>query len=145
MKKHASDFVQSQAVAVTRTPGSSFHRRFKREIVSFLAVTAVMIATVSLSSCAGVTSASAPGGNTSTPGAGILSPASSSLNFGNVTVGSSAMQTVNVTNTGTAAVDISQAAVTGTGFTMAAGNSPAVLAVGQSATMQVQFAPTAGG
>jgi hypothetical protein len=47
-----------------------------------------------------------------------------------------------VTNTGTGAVDISGAAISGGVFTVIGGNASSSLAVGQSATVQIQFAPT---
>ena len=80
-----------------------------------------------------------------TPGTGILSPNTNSLNFGNVAVGNNVAQSVNVTNTGTAAVDISQATASGSGFSIMSGSSPSTVAVGQTVTVQVQFAPQAAG
>jgi len=57
-------------------------------------------------------------------------------------MGNTAAQSLSVTNTGTEAVNISQAAISGSGFTVTSGNGAATLAVGQSATVQIQFAPT---
>ena len=48
-------------------------------------------------------------------------------------------------NTGSASVTISQAAVTGTGFTMSGMSIPATIAAGQSASFSVNFAPKAAG
>ena len=56
--------------------------------------------------------------------------------------GSSATQSVSVTNTGTATVNISQVTISGAGFTVVGANASTSVPVGQSATVQVQFAPT---
>jgi len=50
-----------------------------------------------------------------------------------------------LSNTGTAAVTISQATVTGTGFSVVAGMPPVSIAAGQSHDFQVEFAPTGAG
>jgi hypothetical protein len=50
-----------------------------------------------------------------------------------------------VTNTGKATVSISQAAIIGSGFTMVNGKGATSLPVGQSASLQIQFAPTSEG
>jgi len=69
---------------------------------------------------------------------GYLTPSPASLNFGSLAVGSSKTQSVTVTNTGGSSVGITQAAVSGTGFTMS-GFSPQTLAAGQSLTLSVGF------
>ena len=112
---------------------------------ALLAVSLILLASVSLSSCAGYTSrASSAGGSgqAANPGVGVLSPNPTSLSFGSTAVGSTAMQSVVVTNTGTAAANISQSTISGAGFTIVSGNAGTSIAVGQSATIQVQFAPT---
>jgi Abnormal spindle-like microcephaly-assoc'd, ASPM-SPD-2-Hydin/Protein of unknown function (DUF1573) len=119
-------------------------------VLPTLAALTVILAMVGLSSCSGYTSATSIGGNpgggsTGDPQAGILSPSSASVAFGNVNVGSTSTQSVTVTNTGTAAVNIASAAVSGTGFTVVGGNPSASVPVGQSSTVQVQFAPTSRG
>ena len=111
-----------------------------------LAIFLAMIASVGLSSCAGYVSPAAGGGTqTGNASSGVLSPSSSFVSFGNVAVGSTAMQTVSVTNTGKATVSISQAAIIGSGFTMVNGSGATSLPVGQSASLQIQFAPTSEG
>ena len=74
-----------------------------------------------------------------------LSANSTSLSFGSVAVGSNGTQSVTLTNTGTATVNLSQAAITGTAFTVVGGNPSPSLAVGATATYQLQFAPTSSG
>jgi Protein of unknown function (DUF1573)/Abnormal spindle-like microcephaly-assoc'd, ASPM-SPD-2-Hydin len=67
------------------------------------------------------------------------SPASEA--FGSVTVGSQQTASETVTNTGGTSVTISQAAVSGTGFTMSGLTTPTTLAAGQSASFTLTFAP----
>ncbi len=74
-----------------------------------------------------------------------LTPAPSSLDFGSVRVGGSAQQTVFLNNTGTGAVTVSQATVTGTGYSISGLSLPLVLAAGQSTGMSVLFAPQTAG
>jgi hypothetical protein len=74
-----------------------------------------------------------------------LSVSQSSLAFGSVTVGSSASQSVVLTNTGNASVTISQVTITGTGFTGSGIPTPLTLTPGQTASYTSQFAPTATG
>ncbi len=75
---------------------------------------------------------------------GYLTPSPASLNFGNIPVGSKQTQSVTVTNSGGSSVGITQAAVSGNGFTMS-GFSPKTLAVGQSITLSVGFTATSAG
>ncbi len=72
-----------------------------------------------------------------------LSPAA--FNFGNIGVGSSASQMVTASNTGNATLTISQAAVTGTGFTLSGLTLPVSLPAGTSIALTVTFAPQAAG
>jgi hypothetical protein len=102
----------------------------------------LLLAAIGLSSCAGYTSAAA---KTTTPGSGILFAAFTSLSFGNVAVGGNSTQSLSLTNTGTATVNVSQATISGAGFTVISGNPASALPVGQSITLQIQFAPIAGG
>src|SRR5579875_1326271 len=116
--------------------------------VQFLA-TMAMIATIAaamgLSSCAGYTTNAA--GTTSQNGvsAGILSAGTSTLNFGNVPVGTSATQSLTLTDTGTAPVSIAGVTVSGTGFSVVGGNFTGTIGAGQSVAVQLQFAPQSAG
>ena len=73
---------------------------------------------------------------------GTLGSNPASLNFGSVTVGSNQSLSETVTNTGGSSVTISQASITGTGFTLSGITTPLTLTAGQSATFNVKFAPT---
>jgi hypothetical protein len=74
-----------------------------------------------------------------------LSVGAVSVAFGNVTVGTPATQTVNLTSAGTAAVTISTIAVTGSGLTFSGPALPASLTPGQTAQLNIQFDPSAVG
>jgi hypothetical protein len=74
-----------------------------------------------------------------------LSVNSSSIAFGNVTVNTQATQTVTLTASGTAAVTVNSATVSGTGFSVSGSNFPVTLNPGQTLSLNVQFAPTAAG
>jgi hypothetical protein len=71
----------------------------------------------------------------------LLSTNASSLSFGNTLVGSSASQAINLTNTGTGSVNISQVAATGAGFKVTGFSGGATLAAGQSLSLTASFAP----
>jgi hypothetical protein len=76
---------------------------------------------------------------------GGLSVTPSSFNFGSIVEGQTKSQTFTVKNTGTTYVTIAQIAANGSGFSVSGLATPATLAVGQSATFSVLFAPTAAG
>jgi hypothetical protein len=67
------------------------------------------------------------------------------VDFGSVVANTSTQQSVTLQNTGAATVTISQAAVTGPGFSVSAVPMPFALPAGQSTSMSVSFAPTATG
>ncbi|PYK93579.1 MAG: hypothetical protein DME36_08960 [Verrucomicrobia bacterium] len=75
-----------------------------------------------------------------------LNVSPTSLNFGNVTTGtSSTSQNVAVTNTGNSKVGISQISVSGTGYSATGGSAPVTLSPSQTLTLTTQFHPTAAG
>jgi hypothetical protein len=78
-----------------------------------------------------------------TPGQLTANP--SSLNFGNVQVSSSYPLTDSITNVGGVSVTISQATVTGPGFSFSGLNPPLTLDPGASVTFSVVFAPLSAG
>jgi len=81
-------------------------------------------------------------GNGLAPGA--LTPNPSSLSFGNVQVGNQQQLSETVTNSGAVSVNISQATVSGTGFSMSSW-APQVLTPGQHYTFSVTFTPPSTG
>ncbi len=74
-----------------------------------------------------------------------LSLSTSSLAFGNVPVNSAITQPIILSSTGTGPVTINAAALAGTGFVAAGQTFPLTLNSGQTATLNVQFAPSAAG
>lgn len=108
-----------------------------------LATLAVILMSFGLSSCAGYTTTAATQSGGSGPG--VLSPSATTVSFGSVAVGSNATQSLSITNTGTAAVNVSSATISGAGFTITGGNLATSIGVGQSVTAQIQFAPTSSG
>jgi hypothetical protein len=82
-------------------------------------------------------------GTSATPG--LLTAGSSIMAFGTVQVGSNQKQTATVTNSGGSSVTISQASLTGAGFTLSGITTPMTLSAGQSTTFSVMFAPSVAG
>lgn len=73
-----------------------------------------------------------------------LSPSSSGLTFGNITVGSATSELVTLTAAGSNDVTISKVTASGTGFSVS-GQSNMTLAPNQSVTLSVSFGPKAAG
>ena len=76
---------------------------------------------------------------------GQIAIAPSSVAFGNVLVGSSQTQTVNITNVGNSNLSISQVGASGAGYTASGLNLPYVLFPGRSVSLNVTFTPPTGG
>ena len=69
-----------------------------------------------------------------------ITPASAS--FGNVTVGSPSTQSIQLMNSGTGSLTVTQVSVTGGGFSIGTLSMPLHINAGQSANLSVEFAPT---
>jgi Abnormal spindle-like microcephaly-assoc'd, ASPM-SPD-2-Hydin len=69
----------------------------------------------------------------------------SSVTFGNVALGTPSTQSLTLSSTGGAAVTVASASLSGTGFTDSGVTFPLTLNAGQSATLNLQFVPTAAG
>jgi hypothetical protein len=78
-----------------------------------------------------------------TPGALLAQP--TSVGFGNVQVGTSQTQADTLSNTGGSAITLTQAVVTGSGFSITGLNLPLTLSPGKSATFNIVFNPQAAG
>jgi Abnormal spindle-like microcephaly-assoc'd, ASPM-SPD-2-Hydin len=76
---------------------------------------------------------------------GVLGATSSSISFGSVQVGNSTTQSETLTNSGGSSVTVSQANVSGSGFSVTGLSLPLTLTPGQSFTFGVAFAPTSAG
>lgn len=86
--------------------------------------------------------------NAALPGGACLLPvlsAPATVGFGNVIVGNPSTQTVTLSGAGTGSTTISQATVSGTGFSLSGPSLPLTLALGQSANFTVTFTPLAAG
>jgi hypothetical protein len=71
-----------------------------------------------------------------------LSVSPSTLSFGDVTVGTSSVLPVVVTNAGTSSITVSQAAIAGSGFSVSGPTLPLALASGQATSFSITFDPT---
>src|SRR5882762_10497052 len=114
--------------------------RGKSNALVLLLVFATVSAILSLSGCAGITSAKGPAGSPA-----VLSASLSSMTFGNVLVGSNTSQTITLANSGTASVTISQAVVSGTGFSISGLSVPSTISAGQNASFAAKFSPASSG
>jgi hypothetical protein len=77
--------------------------------------------------------------------AGQLSESPTTLSFGSLPIGNNQTLVETLTNTGNSSTTISQATVTGAGFTVSGWSLPLTLAVGQSTSFNVVFAPQSSG
>ena len=130
----------STAVTVPATVTVSANATSAGFTVSVSSVTFAQAVTLT-ASAGGVSKSFALQLNAAVP---TLSISAASLAFGNVKVNTAATQTVTLSSTGTAAVTVSAATVTGTGFTVS-GTFPVSLNPGQTVTLNVQFDPTTTG
>ena len=74
-----------------------------------------------------------------------LSTTPTSLSFGNLATGTTAVKGVTISNTGSSSVSISQISASGAGYSTSGITLPLSLAAGQSASLSVTFAPTSAG
>ncbi|MGC2246851.1 MAG: choice-of-anchor D domain-containing protein, partial [Terriglobales bacterium] len=77
--------------------------------------------------------------------AGNLTASPTSINFGNVVIGSSASQTVTLKNTGGANVTVTAASISGTGFSFNGLTLPLTLTPNQTSGFNVKFTPASAG
>ena len=75
----------------------------------------------------------------------MLGASPTSFTFNNVTVGQNQTQSETVTNTGGMSATVSQATVSGSGFSISGLSTPLTLASGQSTSFSVTFAPQSAG
>jgi len=90
----------------------------------------------------GVSAVAAVTGTQVQPGLSLI-PASAS--FGSVVTGNTNSQTVQIKNSGTANLTVSQATVTGAGFSLGGLALPMTITPGQSGNFNVQYAPQSAG
>jgi len=75
----------------------------------------------------------------------LLVSSTSALDFGSVLAGSNSSLSATLTNAGNANVTISGVSVTGAGYSVSGASNGTTLTPGQTATLNVAFAPTAAG
>lgn len=109
-----------------------------------LASVLVCLSLIALCGCGGVT-ASSSGSNGNGGNSGSLGSSLTSIDFGQVTIGTTGTQTVTVTNSSSAAITVSQVTVTGTGFSSSPITTPFTLNPSQSASATFSFSPTSAG
>jgi archaellum component FlaF (FlaF/FlaG flagellin family) len=125
-----------------RSNGDARLRNFSGALASaFAAIVTVLIA-ISLPGCAGITGSTTSHNQT---GAGFLSPSLSSVSFGDVSIGNTSTQSFNILNSGSTDVNISQATLTGAGFTVVGALPSGSIPAGQSSAVQLQFKPQSAG
>src|SRR5258707_8313592 len=122
------------------TCSRSVHMRLQLCLSAVVLSLAIFLASVGLCSCSGYSTASKQ-----STGSKSLSAAPTSINFGNVPVGSSASQSVTLTNGGNASITVSQTQISGTAFAVTQGTPLPSIAAGQSSTLQIRFAPSSSG
>ncbi|MFZ0300313.1 MAG: choice-of-anchor D domain-containing protein [Candidatus Sulfotelmatobacter sp.] len=106
---------------------------------------AVVLALATMVGCQGLSTSKPSVQSPQNPLLGTLTAGPASVSFGNVQVGTSQSQSDTLTNTGVTNLTISQAAVTGPGFSTTGLTLPLTLIPGQSATFSVVFAPQSAG
>ncbi len=101
--------------------------------------------TISSNSSTGSTSTVALTGTGTQATQPQLAVSATSLSFGTVTLNTGSRQTLTLTSSGTAALTVNSAKLTGTGFALSGATFPMTLNPGQSTTLQVSFDPTTAG
>jgi hypothetical protein len=110
---------------------------------SRLEVLVVLFAFAGMLGCQGVSTGKPAIKAAASPG--VLSAAPLSVTFGNVQIGTSQSQSSTLTNTGASNLTVTQAVVTGVGFSVSGLNLPLTLSPAQSATFSVVFNPQSSG
>jgi hypothetical protein len=130
--------VSGLGAPVTLAPSQSLALR-----VTFAPTTAGATAgSVTVTNNDGVNAVAAVTGSEVQPG---LSLTPTSASFGSVVTGNTNSQTVQIRNSGSSSLTVSQATVTGAGFTLSGLAVPLTLTPGQSGNFNVQYAPQSAG
>jgi len=120
------------------SPGHTLNHSLSKRTRAWERVFA-LFCSVAVAGCSGIADQKRPSPS------GQLSASPSSVAFGNVGVGTTSTQTVTFSNKGTGSLTVSQAVVSGAGFSMTGQTFPVTLSAGQNATFSAQFAPSAMG
>src|SRR5579862_6058727 len=127
----------------TNSPSHAEPARNRNSAPATCLLLIALLTALSVMGCVGLTGAGTPTAktNSDTTSSGSLAASATSLAFGSVTTASSSSQTLTLTNTGTSTVMISQATITGAGFSVVGAMTSISIAAGQNHAFQVQFAP----
>jgi hypothetical protein len=133
--------VSGVAAPVTVPAGQSM------ALQSTFAPTAAGVASGAITVTSNTTNSTA---NVTLSGSGVgatytMSLAPASLSFGNINVGSSATQNVQLSNTGNTSVTLTQIAASGSGISVSAVATPLTLAPSQGAVLTVRYSPMTSG
>jgi hypothetical protein len=138
---------QNSSLALPKShPNSSF---WPKDIkLSYLVLALIVfVGCIALTGCGGIvtpgTSSTSAGGGNGILGTAGLTVNSSAVSFGNIAVGTPSTQPVTLTSSGTGAVTVKAAGLSGTGFALSGATFPLTLDSGQTATLSLQFEPTA--
>jgi len=119
---------------------------FGKKTISAAATALLLLVILSTSGCVGVTGApksSSLSPTTSSGAAFTVAPAS--INFGSVPLGSTASQSVTISNGGTSNLTITKASASAAGVTINGVTLPLVIDAGKQSTFDVVFSPKAAG
>jgi hypothetical protein len=106
---------------------------------------AVVLALATMLGCQGLSTSKSNSQGTQNPLPGALSASPAKISFGNVQSKTSQTQSDTLSNTGGTSLTISQANVTGSGFSISGLSLPLTLAPNQSTTFSISFSPQSDG
>jgi hypothetical protein len=133
-------------------PEVTFRAVVLRNIFVFFPMLVLLSLSLTQAGCTGVTGASKTSNSTTSaatssaapsPSASALNPNTTNLAFGNIKLGTDSAQGVTLTNAGGSNVTISNVSISGAGFAAAGMSTGQVLTPGQTATLDLTFAPSA--
>ncbi|HTZ48963.1 MAG TPA: choice-of-anchor D domain-containing protein [Verrucomicrobiae bacterium] len=116
-------------------------RKYLQILFTLLLIASILSLSAWLTGCAGVTTSAAK--QTTSTASFQVNPAA--VNFGQVTVGKQATQTVSISNTGSVGVSITQVTLSNSQFSVSGMTTPMALAAGQSSSFTVVANPTSAG
>ena len=124
---------------MTRLQFSQCLKTIRARHHSLIGLFFIALAAFSLSGCVGLADNKTTNSPTTTPQL-VVTP--NAITFQNVVVGQKNTQTIQISNAGSAELDISAIALTGTGFSLGSIAAPLQLAPNASKSFTVSFAPT---
>jgi hypothetical protein len=138
----SSNSAAVQVPSTVNVPSGSSSVTFSATISAVSSPQTVTITAHTWNSTVTVTLQLSPSGSSGTSGP-AWSIASSNVAFGNVAVNTTATQSVQINSTGSQALTINSGTESGAGFSLSGMTFPVTLNPGQSALLNITFAPTA--